>query len=93
MGSDSARRHHHFPYKKVKTDHFGFTNTLFIFGRKIGGGGGLKAIFLEDQVWAFGTTGETFGEVLGPRRPTVSEVRAMPRPKIGLEIVIFPRWS
>ena len=35
--------------------------------------------------------GETFGEVLGPRRPTVSEPR--PAPKIGCKIVISPRWS
>ena len=36
-------------------------------------------------------TGETFGEVLGPRRPTVSEPR--PAQKLGVKIVISPRWS
>ena len=42
-----------------------------------GGGGGSKAHF-------FGTfLGETFGEVLGPGRPTVSELR--PAQKLGVK--------
>ena len=40
-------------------------------------GGGARQIFLEDQIE------ETFGEVLGPRRPTVSEPR--PAHQLGVK--------
>ena len=54
----------------------------------IEGGGGQRQHFWEDQfeLWALQVPlmiGETFGEVQGPRRPTVSEPR--PAQKLGVK--------
>ena len=61
-----------------------------------GGGGGPRQIFLDDQIWALGTTGapNNKGNYLwsyGTSAP--NRLRATPRPKIGRKIVISPRWS
>ena len=62
-----------------------------------GGGGEVQGNYswrIRFELWAPQVPliiGETFGEVLGPRRQTVSELR--PAQKLGRKIVISPRWS
>ena len=50
-----------------------------------GGGGGVQGKFFGGSDLSFGhlIIGETFGEVLGPRHPTVSELR--PAQKLGVK--------
>ena len=56
--------------------------------------GGVQGKFfwmIRFELWAPQVTliiGETFGEVLGPRRPTVSELR--PAQKLGLKLSFLP---
>ena len=59
-----------------------------------GGGGGVQGKFfwrIRFELWAPQVTliiGETFGEVLGPRRSTVSELR--PAKKLGVKYSFLP---
>ena len=65
------------PRDKLDDDPYGFLRTDVSKQHPIkggGGGGGPRQIFwrIRFELWA-PQVGETFGEVLGPRRPTVSE--------------------